>query len=118
MTTPNLELPEWVQNQSQPHVTVNTALRVLDCLTQLRVIDRDSTEPDASPEPSEGDCYIVAEGSPAGDWEGHADDVAMYIGGAWVFRTPLDGWEAWVIDEQVKVRYSANASPPGWEVIA
>lgn len=117
MTTPNLELPEWIQNQAQPHVTVNTALRVLDCLTQLRVIDRDETEPPSGSDTSEGDCYIVASGS-TGDWEGHEGDVAMYIGGAWIFRTPLDGWEAWVIDEQTKVRYSEGSSGGGWEVIA
>lgn len=115
MTTPNLELPEWVQNQSQPHITVNTALRVLDCLTQLVIIDRDLTEPPSgSSSPGEGDCYIPA--SPAdGDWAGHEDDVAMFIGGAWVFRTPEVGWRGYVLDEDTDVRFLGGST--GWEAV-
>jgi hypothetical protein len=114
MTTPNLQLPEWQQNQDQPHVTVNTALRVLDCLVQLRVLDRDLTAPPGSP--ADGDCYIPASGS-TGDWVGHEDDVAMFIGTAWEFRTPLDGWEAWVVDEAIKVRYDSSSPGSMWNAI-
>jgi hypothetical protein len=107
MTTPNLQLPEWEQNQAQPHVTVNQALRILDCLTQLRVLDRDLTAPPGSP--ADGDCYIPA--SPAtGDWALHEDEVAMFIGTAWEFRIPLDGWKAWVVDEGIDVRYIGDSS--------
>lgn len=110
MTTPNLELPEWEQNQSQPHVTVNTALRVLDCLCQLRVLDRDLTAPPGAP--ADGDCYIPA--APAtGDWAGHVNEVAMYIGTAWMYRIPLEGWRAWVVDEGIDVRYVGD-SPASW----
>lgn len=114
--TPNLQLPEWEQDQDQPHITVDTALRVLDCLTQLAVISRAETEPGGSPDPEEGDCYIVASPSD-GDWEDHDNDVAMYIGGAWVFRTPKAGWRAYVIDEDVDVRFYDNTSPSSWEEI-
>lgn len=113
MTTPNLGLTEWEESQSQPYVTVNTALRVIDCLVQLRILDRDLTEPPADPE--EGDCYIPA-ATATGDWEGHEDDVAMYIGGAWVFRTPLVGWKAYVVDEDSDVRYYGGSI--GWDVIS
>lgn len=114
MTTPNLQLEEWEQNQSQPHITVNTALRVLDCLTQLRVLDRGLTAPPGSP--VDGDCYIPA--SPAtGLWAGHENDVAMRIGTAWEFRTPLTGWRAYVVDEDVDVRF-VDGSPSSWEIIA
>ena|SRR5690554_3267581 len=116
MATPNLQLSEWQQNQSQPHVTVNTALRVLDCLVQLRVLDRDLTEPPTgSAAPSEGDCYIPA-ATADGDWTGHEDDIAMFIGGAWVFRTPLVGWKAYVVDEDSDVRYYGGSI--GWDVIS
>lgn len=114
MTTPNLELPEWAQNQEQPYTTVNEALRVLDCLTQLTVLDRNLNAPPGSP--SDGDCYIVGS-APTGDWAGHANDVAMYIGTAWLFRTPKNGWRAYVADEFVDVRYMGLDSPPGWDVI-
>lgn len=110
MTTPNLDLPEWEQNQEQPYVTVDMALRVLDCLVQLRVLDRNLTAPPGSP--ADGDCYIPA--SPAtGDWALHENDVAMYIGTAWEFRAPRDGWKAWVVDEGIDVRWTLD-SPPAW----
>lgn len=111
MTTPNLQLPEWAQNQNQPNVTVNTALRVLDLLTQLTVIDRTLTAPPTSM--TDGDCYIPASGA-TGDWAGHEDDIAMVIGTDWVFRTPRDGWTAWVSAEQVQIRYIAGSSG-GWD---
>jgi hypothetical protein len=106
MTTPNLDLPEWEQNQSQPHVTVNTALRLLDSLCQLRVLDRDLTAPPGSP--ADGDCYIP-DATATGVWALHEDDVAMYIGTAWVFRTPLEGWRAWVVDEDAVYVYNGAA---------
>jgi len=110
MATPNLQLPEWQQSQLQPHVTVNTALRIIDCLAQLIIIDRDLTTPPGSP--NEGDCYIPA-ATATGDWEGHEDDVAMYIGGAWVFRTPLIGWKAYVVDEGIDLRFEGGST--GWD---
>lgn len=115
MTTPNLGLSEWQQNQAQPHVTVNTDLRILDCLTQLRIIDRTLTEPPSdSDAPSEGDCYIPA-ATATGDWAGHEDDVAMYIGGAWVFRTPLVGWRGYCVAESTDIRFEGGST--GWDAI-
>lgn len=113
MTTPLFGLPEWEQGQAQPHVTVNTALRIIDCLAQLIIIDRDLTTPPGSP--NEGDCYIPASGA-TDDWADHDEEVAMYIGGAWVFRTPLVGWKAYVVDEDSDVRYYGGSI--GWDVIA
>ncbi len=110
MTTPNFELPEWESDQNQPNVTVNTALRIIECLSQLTIIDRDLTTPPSTP--SDGDCYIPA-ATATDDWEDHEDDIAMYIGTGWVFRTPRDGWAAWVQDEATEVRYSAGSSG-GW----
>lgn len=111
MTTPNFELPEWIQDQNQPHITVNTALRILECLAQLRVQAMDLTAPPTTPD--DGDCYIPASGA-AGEWAGHDNDVAMFIGGGWVFRTPKYGWEAWVVDDALKVRYDDTMSPAEW----
>lgn len=56
--TANLDLPYILPNQAQKHVTHNEAIRALDAIVQLAVIDRDRT---AAPEaPQEGDRYIVA----------------------------------------------------------
>lgn len=115
MTTPLFELLEWQQNQAEPHVIVNTAMRVIECLAQLVIKDRDLYAPPGSN--TEGDCYIPADPA-TGDWEGHENDVAMFINGAWVFRTPKHGWEAYVEDEDVEIRYYADSSPPAWQIKA
>lgn len=118
MTTPNFELPEWEQNQEQPHVTVNTALRIIECLAQLVIQDRDLDEPPGgSSESLDGECFIVA-GTGIGLWLGAEDgDIAMLIGTGWVFRTPKIGWEGYVIDEDARVRFSGSSPSSGWELI-
>ena len=59
--TPNLALPLIAPDQAQKHLTHNEALRVLDALVHLRVIDRDLTAPPINP--AEGDRYIIAAGA-------------------------------------------------------
>ena len=56
--SPHLLLPYLVAAQAQKHVTHNEALRLLDAVVQLSVLDRDLTAPPASP--ADGDRYIVA----------------------------------------------------------
>lgn len=42
--------------------------------------------------PSEGDRWIVGNGT--GAWAGHDDEVAVYLGGVWLFWVPKAGWSA------------------------
>ena len=113
MTTPLFELEEWAEAQAQPHATVNEDLRILEALSQLIVIDRDLTAPPGSP--ADGDCYIPASGA-TGLWAAHENDIAIYVGSAWVFRQPRNGWRAYVEDEDIDVRFSAD-SPGGWDPV-
>ena len=55
--TTHLLLPYILAAQAQKHVTHNEALRLLDGLVQLSVLDRDLTAPPGSP--ADGDRYIV-----------------------------------------------------------
>ena len=59
--TTHLLLPYILAAQAQKHVTHNEALRILDGLVQLSVLDRDLTSPPGSP--ADGDRYIVASGA-------------------------------------------------------
>lgn len=105
-TTTNLEIPLILPSQAQKHVTHNEALRVLDALVQLSVLDRDHAEP---PGPaSEGERYIVAAGG-SGPWSGHDGAVAAFQDGGWVFHEPRPGWIAWVEDEQTLLIWSGAA---------
>ena len=79
--TANLALPYIDAAQAQKHVTHNEALRMLDTLVQLAVLDRDLNAPPGSP--AEGQRWIVkASPSPTGAWAGHGNQVAAWQDGA------------------------------------
>ena len=91
-----LLLPYLEAAQAQKHVTHNEALRKLDILVQMSVLDKDLTAPPGAP--SDSDSYIVAAGA-TGAWAGHDGKIAAWQDGAWMFYTPREGWLAWVADE-------------------
>ena len=104
--TPLLKLPYILAAQSQKHVTHNEALRALDALVQLSVLDKDLATPPGSPSASA--CYIVG-AAPTGLWSGHATHIAAYQDEAWAFYVPLEGWLAWVADENVLYAFDGAA---------
>jgi hypothetical protein len=106
MPTPNLGLPYIVQGQAQKEVTHNEALNLLDAVVQLAVLDRDLAAPPGSP--AQGARYLVA-ASPTGAWAGHADHIAVFLDGGWLFFAPGTGWLAWVVDEAAFLRWSGTA---------
>ena len=54
--TPNLQLPYLMAAQAQKHVTHNEALRALDAIVQLLVLDKDLASLPGSP--TDGSRYI------------------------------------------------------------
>lgn len=107
----HLKLPYLAAAQAQKHVTHNEALRRLDGLVQLAVIDSSLADPPATPD--DGDRYIVAAGG-TGDWAGHDGDLASYVDGAWDFDTPEDGWLAFDIAAGVLLAHQTS----GWDVVS
>ncbi|EXL08892.1 DUF2793 domain-containing protein [Aquamicrobium defluvii] len=105
-TTAHLALPFIMAAQAQKHVTHNEALRLLDGLVQLSVLDRDLTAPPGSP--ADGDRYIVASGA-TGAWTGWDLNVALWTDGAWLRLPPRAGWQAWVEDEGLLLVYNGSA---------
>ncbi|HET7849891.1 MAG TPA: DUF2793 domain-containing protein [Pseudolabrys sp.] len=104
--TTNLALPNIEGAQAQKHVTHNDALRTLDALVQLAVLDRDLSAPPGSP--AEGARWIV---KPAGSgaWAGHDNAIAAWQDGAWEFYAPQTGWRAFVADEGALVVWNGSA---------
>jgi hypothetical protein len=100
MDTTHLQLPYLAAAQAQKHVTHNEALRMLDALVQLSVLDRSRAAPPASP--AEGDRHIVGAGA-TGTWSGWDGEIAAFIDAAWMRLPPRPGWCAWVEDEAVLV---------------
>jgi hypothetical protein len=105
-TSTHLLLPFVLAAQAQKHVTVNEALRLLDGLVQLAVLDRHLTAPPASP--ADGARYIVAPGA-TGAWSGWDLNVAYYVDGAWMRLVPRTGWQAWVVDEASFLAWNGSA---------
>lgn len=103
--TTHLLLPYILAAQAQKHVTHNEALRLLDGLVQLSVLDRDLTAPPGSP--TDGDRYIVGSGATAA-WAGWDLNVALWTDGAWLRLPPRTGWRAWVEDEGLLLVYDGS----------
>lgn len=76
----------------------------------LSVKDRDLTAPPGTP--TAGDMYIIA-ATPTGAWAGHAAEVAIWDGAAWVFGVPRTGWLAYIEDEQKLSIFRAGAWSAG-----
>ncbi len=104
-TSTHLLLPYLLASQAQKHATHNEALRLLDGLVQLAVLDRDLTAPLGSP--ADGDRYIVASGA-TGEWDGWDASVAYWVDGAWMRLVPRPGWRAWVEDEGVLLVFDGS----------
>jgi hypothetical protein len=89
MTTPLLQMPEYVSGQLQPEIPINTTARILEqgC-TRFVVLEDDLTAPPGGE--MDGDAYRVAGGA-TGAWEGKSDHIALFIGTAWWFVAPREG---------------------------
>ena len=101
-----LGLPYIMAAQAQKHVTHNEAIRALDALVHLSVVDRDLNTPPGAP--TQGDRYVVAANA-SGVWNGHDNEIAAYQDGAWVFFNPNEGWIAWVSDENAAIVWDGTS---------
>jgi hypothetical protein len=108
--TPKLGLTYLEAAQAQKHVTVNEALRRLDALVQIAVLDRDLAAP--PPAPTNDACYLVPTGA-TGAFAGQDGAIAAFQDGAWTFFEPRTGWLVWVSDEnRLLVRRDTGWSDP------
>jgi hypothetical protein len=114
MTTPRLALSELLQNQSQPHVSVNNTLRRLDALVQAVALSIVTELPGSV---VEGDSYLVASAGTTGALVGKEDNFIYYYGG-WQYIEPFDGFRVYVIDTGTEYIYSLTNSPPGWDAFS
>ena len=109
-TTTHLGLPYLLAAQAQKHVTHNEALRLLDAMVQLSVLDRTRTAPPASP--ADSNRHLVASAA-TGLWAGWDLNIAFWIDGAWIRLVPRTGWLVWVAAEGIFLVWTGSA----WEVV-
>ncbi len=108
--TTHLLLPYILASQAQKHVTHNEALRLLDAMVQLSVLDRNRAAPPVSP--TDGDRHIVASGA-TGLWAGWDLNVAFWVDGVWMRLVPRPGWLSWIAAEQAIVVWNGSA----WDLV-
>ncbi|NTT88013.1 DUF2793 domain-containing protein [Tabrizicola fusiformis] len=108
--TTHLLLPYILASQAQKHVTHNEALRLLDAMVQLSVLDRTRTTPPVSP--TDGDRHIAASGA-TGLWSGWDLNVAFWVDGVWMRLVPRPGWLAWIAAEAAFVVWNGSA----WDLV-
>ena len=101
----NLNMSYIMASQAQKHVTHNEAIRTLDALVQLAIVDKDLATPPASP--TEGQRYIPATGA-TGEWVGNEGKIAAYQDGAWMFYSPGIGFLAFITDENLIYIYNGT----------
>lgn len=103
--TINLKLPYILPSQAQKHVTHNEALRMLDAIVQLAVLNR--TTPLPPSDPAEGSRYIIPAQSGQA-WSDQDNNIAAYIDGEWFFFAPQAGWQAYIIEEQIQLTFDGQ----------
>ena len=108
-TSTHLGLPYLLAAQAQKHVTHNEALRLLDAMVQLSVLDRTRSTPPVSP--ADGDRHLVASGA-TGLWVGWDLNVAFWVDGVWMRLVPHQGWLVWIAAEQAFVVWNGSAWDP------
>jgi hypothetical protein len=108
-TSTHLGLPYLLAAQAQKHVTHNEALRLLDAMVQLSVLDRTRTIPPVSP--ADGDRHLVASGA-TGLWAGWDFNVAFWVDGVWMRLVPRPGWLVWIAAEQAFVVWNGTIWDP------
>ncbi len=106
-TMPGLGLRAFYDpGQSDWGATVSADLRKLSAVVQLAALSRTTSLPSSG---SSGDIYIVPSGAAS-----NANEIALWDGPsgseAWVYLTPAAGWEAWIADDEERVRFDGA----GW----
>jgi len=106
--TARLGLPYIVSGQAQKEVTHNEGLNKLDAFVTPVVADIADSPPGS---PAAGDLYIVGS-SPSGDFSGHANQLAQYQTGGWVFYAPFKWMDAVVEALDSRMAYDGSAWVP------
>lgn len=108
MTTPVYGIDEWEQNQSQPHVTSNTAWRILEAMSSRVLASKSLTAPPSSV--GDGDVFWI-DGTGSDEWTGHDNEFAILIDADWHYVTPKTGWIFWIEDEGEHFWIETGSSP-------
>lgn len=86
-------------------VTAHSPPHIKNAQGIITVTDRLSAPPGSE---VNGAIYLLT-GTPSGAWSTFAEhDLAQYTSSAWVKFTPLEGWQVWVADEDLRYTYTGS----------
>ena len=85
-SSPILGLPYIANSQSQPEVTHNEALNMIQTILVGAISLGGNTPPGS---PNNGDSYLIGP-APTGAWAGHDNAITSYINGQWYFVPGYD----------------------------
>jgi hypothetical protein len=95
--TPRLGITQLEEDQALPEVVVNEADLILEMFATRLIVKSKGDNAPAGGE-VDGDAYLVGTAG-SGAFLGQNNKLALYINGAWIFRTPKEGMEIEVEDE-------------------
>jgi hypothetical protein len=99
--------------ETVPSEAVNEALERIEAGGGHFIFkDRDLLDPTALT-PAAGDTYLIG-GTGAGAWAGQDNKIAYRLNTGWSYITVIEGFTAWVNDENVLIGYDGAA----WNVLA
>lgn len=106
-TTPRWLLPEIATGQAAKETRHNSALRILDAVVQLAVVDQVSSAPTS---PANGAAYIMT--GQGGAWSTFAiNNIGYYVSGnGWIQIQPSPGAQAWDRGEKALYVYTSTSS--------
>lgn len=110
MTTPNLGMDEWPSGSFQASAPINADLQLIDALMRPggRVQDKDLTTPPTTVLGDVGKTWIIPSGA-TGVWSGRTGQIALCTAAVtWRFFTPAEGWQAYVLDEDIDYKYNGS----------
>lgn len=123
-TSPILGVPFVSSQQSQPEITVNEALQMIQAITAGGAIEVGATAEPGSP--SEGDIYVLSASPTGTNWSGNGNKIAGFFNSQWIFvpgvdsnGTPIDmgadqeGLRIWSNADNDLVVWSDTDASPG-----
>lgn len=123
-TGPVLGIPYISSQQSQPDVTHNQALQMVQAITAGGAIEVGATAEPASP--SEGDIYVLSASPTGTNWSGNGNKIAGFFNSQWIFVPGVDsngttidmgadqeGLRIWSKSDNDMVVWSDTAGSPG-----
>lgn len=102
--------PELVSGQAVPETTVNEQIRRTEAgACHFPVTDRVTAPPGTC---ADGANYLII-ATATGAFASKENQIATAVGtnaaSGWYYHTPIEGFTAWVMDEDVEYRYSGSA---------